>query len=101
MYNALWKAIVTVTVIKLFLSASRAGARMNHIARTVGSSTRHVMNKTLRVMQLNMRKQGVLQESLINDEDTVITQMSKPGFCPPHTYTAWHNSSIQRRLAST
>ena len=68
--NALWKAIVTVAAIRRFRSAFHAVALTDRSAGIVGSSTRHAMNKTLRVMQLNVRKQGAVYDSLMNDEET-------------------------------
>jgi len=50
------KAIATVATTRRFRSAFYAGALTNRSAGIVRSSTRHAMNKTLRVMQLNVRK---------------------------------------------
>lgn len=42
---------------------------MNRSVRTAGSSTR-LMNRTFHMIQLNVRKQDTVLESLMNDEET-------------------------------
>ena len=42
---------------------------MNRLARTVGSSTHLSMSRTFRMIQLNVRKQGPVHDSLMNDNE--------------------------------
>ena len=49
---------------------NRAEASTSRSADTAGSSIHPNMNRTFRMVQLNVRKQGEVHDSLINNEET-------------------------------
>lgn len=54
---------------------------MNRSAEIVGKSTQLSMNRTFRLIQLNVRKQDVVLESLMNDEqiqDAAVLAIQEP-----------------------
>jgi exonuclease III/ribonuclease HI len=66
---------------------------MNRSAETAGNSTRLSMSRTLRLIQLNVRKQGVVHDSLMNDkdiQDATVLAIQEP-----------HARRIQGRLLTT
>src|SRR2546421_1485080 len=67
--GALRKATTTAAATKRSRGVSHAEDHMNRLAETAGSSTRLSMNRPLRMIQLNVRKQDAVHHSLMNDEE--------------------------------
>jgi hypothetical protein len=63
------KAITIGIVLKKCLSVYRAADHTSHLAGIAGYSTLGDMSSTLQILQLNVRKQSTVQQSLMNDEE--------------------------------
>jgi len=61
--------VITAIVTNPCLSVSYAKAYINRLAETARSSTPPNMSNTFRMIQLNVRKQGPVHDSMMNDED--------------------------------
>ena len=75
--NVLRKGITTATVLKLFRSVYYVRGPMNRSAEIAPD----VMDKTLQILQLNVRKMDMVQQSLLNDEslkDFSVLAISEP-----------------------
>ena len=63
------RVIDTANARRASQSVFLAGAHTNHLAGTAESSTHLSMSRTFRMIQLNVRKQGAVHDSLMNDEE--------------------------------
>jgi hypothetical protein len=75
--NVLRKGITTTTVLKLFRSVYYAKAPTNRSAEIAPNG----IDRTLQILQLNVRKMDIVQQSLLNDEslkDFSVLAISEP-----------------------
>ena len=81
MLNALKKDIITTTAKDRSQNAYHAEDHMNRLVKIVECFILPAMHKTLQVLQLNVRKQSTVQQSLMNDKqlkDFGVLAISEP-----------------------
>ena len=75
------RATITAVATSPCLSASYAKALMSHLAETARNFSPPNMNNIFRMIQLNVRKQGAVHDSLMNDEeiqDAMVLAIQEP-----------------------
>jgi hypothetical protein len=82
--NVLRKGITTTTALKLFKSVYYAKAPTNRSAETAPND----MDRTLQILQLNVKKMDMVQQSLLNDES--LKDFSALVISEPHSWTIQH-----------